>query len=341
MVVGGIVIGRRINRERFLFIWILLGSVCSLLPIFIPLAEIYEVAIFLIVLGFSFGVGFPLSLSLVPYFTKVEERGRVSGVIFIFVIGVLPILLNTIKRLDIFTSSLMLAVWRSLSFGIFLIPFKIEPIQFKSVSYLSIIRNKTFLLYFLPWLAFSLVNYFGNQGLGYFYDQSVVDMFFTISFIAGCVSCLVSGWLIDLKGRRFMIIVGLTILGLEYALLSLFPNIQPIQVLYGIVDGAAFGIFTVAFISVVWGDMSNGGQAEKFYALGTAPHLIALMLSAFVVPMLANLGISSIFSLAAFFIFIAIIPIFFAPELLPEEIIRKKELEKYVEEARKMVGKGD
>jgi MFS family permease len=340
MILGSI-IAEKVSRFRFLFAWVLLGVVSTLLPIIFPILSQDLAAIFLAIWGFSFGVGFPSCLALIPYSVGIEERGRVSGLIFFAISLVLPLLMLLVKQFDLFTNLLVLAIWRGLALVILLFRIEINPPKLESVSYLSIIRNKTFLLYFLPWLAFSLVNYFGNQGLGYFYDQSVVDMFFTISFIAGCVSCLVSGWLIDLKGRRFMIIVGLTILGLEYALLSLFPNIQPIQVFYGIVDGAAFGIFTVAFISVVWGDMSNGGQAEKFYALGTAPHLIALMLSAFVVPMLANLGISSIFSLAAFFIFIAIIPIFFAPELLPEEVIRKKELEKYVEEARKMVGKGD
>ncbi|GAI12120.1 unnamed protein product, partial [marine sediment metagenome] len=97
-----------------------------------------------------------------------------------------------------------------------------------------------------------------------------------------------------------------------------------------------FGIFTVAFIFVVWGDMSNGGRGEKFYALGTIAIPIAVMLSIFFSPWLKIIDISSAFSLASFLIFLAIIPVFLAPELLPEKVIKEREIKKYVEGAKKV-----
>ncbi|GAI02969.1 unnamed protein product, partial [marine sediment metagenome] len=112
----------------------------------------------------------------------------------------------------------------------------------------------------------------------------------------------------DLKGRKQVIIAGLVMLGLGHALLSLFPLIPLVQAFYMIADGIAFGIFTVAFIFVVWGDMSNGERGEKFYALGTIAIPIAVMLSIFFSPWLKMIDASSAFSLAGFFIFLAIIP---------------------------------
>ncbi|GAI45731.1 unnamed protein product, partial [marine sediment metagenome] len=101
-------------------------------------------------------------------------------------------------------------------------------------------------------------------------------------------------------------------------------------------DGIAFGIFTVAFIFVVWGDMSNGERGDKFYALGTIPVPMAIMLSLLISPWLAKLGLSGTFSLASILIFLAIIPIFLAPELLPEKVIKERGIRKYVEEAKKV-----
>ena len=143
----------------------------------------------------------------------------------------------------------------------------------------------------------------------------------------------------DLKGRRWGIILALVMSGLGYALFSLSPFISFAQAFHVIIDGIAFGFLTVAFGFIVWGDIANGERGEKFYALGGAPLPIAIGLSTLISPWLVTLGASNIFSLASFFLFLAIIPIFFAPELLPERIIRKRELRKYMEEAKKAAGR--
>ena len=140
----------------------------------------------------------------------------------------------------------------------------------------------------------------------------------------------------DLKGRKVVIIIGLVMLGLGYAMLSLFPPSLFVQAFFIIADGIAFGIFTVAFIFVVWGDMSNGERGEKFYALGNITISIAVMFSIFFSPWLKMIDASSAFSLASFFIFLAIIPIFLAPELLPEKVIKEREIKKYIKEAKKV-----
>ncbi|GAI23066.1 unnamed protein product, partial [marine sediment metagenome] len=109
-----------------------------------------------------------------------------------------------------------------------------------------------------------------------------------------------------------------------------------VQAFFIIADGIAFGIFTVAFVFVVWGDISNGERGEKFYALGSICFHAAVILSLALSPWLKMIDASSAFSLASFFILLAIIPIFLAPELLPEKVIKEREIKKYVEEAKKV-----
>lgn len=158
----------------------------------------------------------------------------------------------------------------------------------------------------------------------------------TMNFSVGALCCLISGWLMDLKGRKLVIIAGSVMLGLGYALLSFFPPNPLAHAFYIIVDSIAFGIFTVAFVFVVWGDMSIGERGEKFYALGSICFHAAVIISLALSPWLKTIDISSAFSFASFFIFLAIIPIFLAPELLPEKVIKEREIRKYVDEAKKV-----
>jgi MFS family permease len=337
MLIGPII--EKINKMRFLFFWILLGIISSLFPIFLTSSE-YEVALLLISWGFAFGIGFPSCLALIPLLTRVEERGRVSGVIFLATYLTLFTLMILIGRLNLLFYSLALAAWRSLSFFALSSHISMDDIdQLKPVSYRSVLQRRKFFIYFLPWLIFCLTNYFEVQVFEQLLGKSIVVLIGAMEFTIGSLFCFVGGWLMDLKGRKWVIIMGLVMLGLGYALLSFFPFITFTQAFFILVDGIAFGIFTVAFISVIWGDISNGERAEKFYALGNSPVPIAVTLSLFLSPWLRMLDASRAFSLASFFIFLAIIPIFFAPELLPEKVLRKRELKKYVEEVKKIAGR--
>jgi MFS family permease len=167
----------------------------------------------------------------------------------------------------------------------------------------------------------------------------MISLIFTIELMVGSFFCLIAGWLMDLRGRKQIIIAGLVMLGIGYGLLSLFPLIPLVQAFYMIADGIAFGIFTVAFVFVVWGDMLNGGRGEKFYALGNITVPMAMMLSIFFSPWLKMIDASKAFPLASFFIFLAIIPVFLAPELLPEKVIREREIRRYIREVKEIAGR--
>jgi len=343
MLIGPI-IAERVNRMRFLLFWIILGIISSLFPIVLgPALGKSEVALLLAFWGFALGIGFPSCLALIPSLTRIEKRGRTSGVIFFSTYILLLLFFIGIKDFSFFSQSLVLAGWRSLAFATFFIYAGIEIAgPLKAVSYISILRRKTFILYFIPWLAFAIINYFESKVLAgeEFLGASLNVLVGAIEFSVGAIFCLVSGWLMDHRGRRWTIIMGLVMLGLGYALLSFFPLNPIVLTFYIITDSVAFGIFTVAFISVVWGDISNGERGERFYALGTIPILAALSLSTLLSSVLESVSKNTAFSLASFFLFLAVIPIFFAPELLPEKVVKEREIRKYAEEAKKIAGRG-
>ena len=156
-----------------------------------------------------------------------------------------------------------------------------------------------------------------------------------MEFTAGGLFCFITGWLMDLKGRKLLIIFGLVAKSLAYAMLSILPPDLVLQSVFVVVDSVAFGIFTVAFVFTVWADIANGQRSEKLYALGAAcvPGAVALTIA--FSPWLESIRITSLFPLAALFLFLAIIPLFLAPELLPEKTLKEREIKRYVEEAKK------
>jgi len=331
-------ISERVDNSSFILFWVILGIVSSLSPIFLMFNE-YGVAAMLILWGTAFGIGFPPCLASISSVISDEKRGFAGGVIFLATYLLTPLLIFATTQLGLFSSLLMLVVWRSLGFVGGFQNLGKNLALLKPTTYSSVLHNRTFLLYLLPWLAFCLVNYSEAQVLEQFFGKSTMALINIVEFVIGAIFCLIGGKLMDQKGRKWVIIVGLVMLGLGYAMLSFFPLISAIQAFYVIVDGIAFGIFTVAFIFVVWGDISSGYCGGKYYALGTLPVLLAMTFSDFASPWLRTLDASSAFSLASFFLFMAVIPIFFAPELLPERVLRERELRKYVERVKEITSR--
>jgi MFS family permease len=336
-MLAGPLVAERFDRMRFIRFWIVLGVISSLIPLFLPSLGEIEVAALLVLWGVSFGIGFPSCLALIPMLTNVDRRGRTGGMIFLATYLVLFLLIVGMPS-NVFSISIMLAVWRGLGLGAFLLRRKMgDGPKLAPVSYLSVLRNGKFFLYFIPWMAFCLVNYFGVQILDQSFGQSMTTLMLVMEFSVGAFCCLICGRLMDLKGRRPMVIAGATMLGLGYALLSVFPPEPFARAFFIVADSLAFGIFTVAFLFTVWGDMSEGMRSEKFYALGNICVPAAVMLSLFASSWLKTVNLSSAYSLASFFIFLGIVFLIFAPELLPERVLRKRELSKYVENVKKTV----
>jgi MFS family permease len=160
-------------------------------------------------------------------------------------------------------------------------------------------------------------------------------MLISIEPIIASLSALATGVISDWIGRKRILIFGFISLGIGYAVIGLLPQFWVSWLLYYVTDGMALGSLTLLFVLVLWGELSQNGS-EKFYAIGETPYFLTGILYMVLTPYLSSIPATSIFSLAAFFLFLAVLPLLYAPETLPEKKIRDRELKIYIEEAKKV-----
>ena len=76
-----------------------------------------------------------------------------------------------------------------------------------------------------------------------------------------------------------------------------------------------------------------------YYLLGGLPYLLASYLSELMKPAVDSFKViqtSTAFSLASFFLFLAMLPLMYAPETLSEKRMKEMELKSYLEKAKKV-----
>jgi steroid 5-alpha reductase family enzyme len=108
-------------------------------------------------------------------------------------------------------------------------------------------------------------------------------------------------------------------------------------IFYTLVDGIAWGAFYTIFLITLWGDLAQGRSSEKYYAIGGLPYLFSnfmrLWLGSYVADAVTS---SAVFSFASIFLFLAVLPLVYAPETLPEKTIKDRELKQYIDKAKKI-----
>lgn len=144
-----------------------------------------------------------------------------------------------------------------------------------------------------------------------------------------------AGVVADIVGRKRVVIAGFVMLGIEYAAMSAFSNLPATLYLFLILDGITWGLFVSIFFTVIWGDLGENHEKEKYYTLGGLPFLLAGFLSILIEPYTSAISTTAAFSFASFFLFLAVIPLMYAPETLPEKQIKERELKSYIEKAKK------
>jgi len=344
IVVSGIfgsTLSNKLQTLRFFYFWVFLGMVSSLSLVLYNGMNVNHAPIISFFLGFSFGLGMPSLLTLFGDFTNVENRGRTAGIVFLAINVSAPIFAVLVKTFDLTTVSIISAIWRGLAL-IMLFPLKTPKKAVgiaKTFSFSSIFQDRAFILYFVAWMLFCFIDNFEKLILG---NPAVLEADFyssmlLIEAIIGSIFGLVGGWLCDFIGRKRVVIYGFVTLGLAYAIISIAPA-KISQYLYFVMDGISLGMLWATFFFVLWADLSQLGNREKYYAIGSAPYFLAILtrviLGPFLAPFIAFPAYA--FSLASFFLFLAVLPLMYAPETLPEKKIELRRLKKYVEEARKV-----
>ncbi|MEM3190217.1 MAG: hypothetical protein QW454_04255, partial [Candidatus Bathyarchaeia archaeon] len=293
-----------------------------------------------LVLGIAYGLTTPTYLSFSAIYSEIERRGRLSGFLLFFT-QFCMIAYCTLLR---FNASLMLLAIAGLKMINIVNLLLYKPLLNQSINmtdrYKDATRNRSFVLYFVPWFMFCLVNYIEEPILRNAFGEETSQLYMISAASAG-ISAFLGGYFCDLKGRKVVSILGFILLGVSYGVLSFLNNFGMVKIFFMSINGIAWGMLYVIFVFVIWGDISEGRVREPYYFLGNLPFLLSniIYFTSEKSKVFNFISLSTSFSIASFFIFLAVVPLLYAPETLPERVIREKELRSYVEKAKRLVEK--
>jgi len=341
-IVGTALMKKSPNRESFLSLWMLVGIVASASMVLLETLDMTFILVVSSLLGISLGLGFPSCLAYFGDYSIEENRGKLAGITF-FASGLCIFFVALLLSFStLVVGALILAAWRGVGLFLFLL-IRSKPDYRKEdvaeVSYRSVLLDRSFLLYFIPWIMFCLINFLEAPVVDSFLGQDFASFIPISEFGIGSFAGLIGGWFADSGGRKRVIIFGFITLGIGYAVLGLFPSLILAWYLYIILDGIAWGIFLLMFYMIIWAELAGNRIKEKYYLLGVLPLLVSSYTQIVFTPYAELTPVSAAFSLASFFLFLAVLPLIYAPETLPERKIELKRLRKYVDKARKVKGK--
>jgi len=333
------------DRKNFLYVWLAAGIGLSVLPLGLSAIDFNSILIISLVFGLYFGLGMPITMGYHSSYINIEDRAKIGGFTFLF-IGLMFALITFIQLNSLLEICLILLILRAVALAVFyLIHNKQEPkVETKTSFFKNVISNKSFVLYFLPWCMFALINFMTHPIQQNIYPSEEYYLLLTAAEnVFTAVFALVSGFIADKVGRKRLSIIGFILLGMAYAVLGLFGSVDALKlnvsIFFTVTDGIAWGIFYVLFLFTIWGDLAQNGTSDKFYYLGALPYVSSYFMQLFFMPFLDQIGLTTIFSFASVFLFLAVLPLIYAPETLPDKLMKDRELKSYIENAKKKAAK--
>ena len=327
----------RVPRVRFFWGWMLIGvftSLCTAIPTESSLSASLAVAV---ALGASMGIGTTICFSYFAESISIGNRGKVAGCV-LFTTLVSSLFAQAIIPLSSMAfGATLLSIWRIWGLPFLLLVPRGKPTVIddtKTPALSAVVHNKTFYMYFIAWLMFAFVDSLGGVILAPI-TKGLSLQIRLIEPLATSFSAIIAGTLSDWIGRKRVLIFGFVSLGIAYAILGLFSGVLVSLLFYFVADGIALGSLWVLFVMVLWGDLTSSGS-ERFYAVGETPFFLTGIFSLILTPYVSLIPQNSSFSLAAFFLFISVLPLLYAPETLPEKNIKNRELEQYVKKAKRI-----
>jgi len=334
----GSIFSNRIRRFTFIYFWIIIGAVVSPLAVLLNNFTLFNMITISILLGASLGLGMPSCLAYFAETTTVENRGKTGGIILLVTNLIGAVLATSLEMFDLNTTLIIFAVWRATALIIFI--FKEGEKQNvtkkrKKPSIKSVLQDKSFLLFFVAWLMFCLIDRFQTpiqkQFLGEDYKSILIA-----GPILGSIAALVGGIFADRIGRKRILLYIFVAMGIAYAINGIV-TIEVITYFLSLsVLSVSTGVMWVLFILVLWGDLAKFVNSEKYYAIGIIPFFLTDIMQRFSADHFLNFSVTSAFSLAAFFLFLAVLPLWIAPETLPEKKMELRRLRNFADEAKRI-----
>jgi len=338
---AGALLAERFQRLHILYFWAIFGVFTFLTLVLFENVTLGGITVFSFLSGASFGFGMPSCLALFADTFPIEKRGGVSGITFLVTnLFALPIIV-LIDSFNLSTNSLIFATWRILSLiAIFMLrPKKVETTQMpqEQPSFSYVLQDKSFIVYVIPWILFCLVNRLGDPIVQPFLEKGLSGVPLAIQPFVGSLFALVGGLLADRIGRKRIVVYGFVSLGIAFAIIGVAPQISFACLFFVLINSISAGLLWVIFILTIWGDLSPRGGTEKYYAMGNMPFFVTWgILQLISTQYLVVIPAYTVFSFASFFLFLAVLPLIYAPETLPEKKIKERELKKYIEKAKKV-----
>ena len=328
-------------RTKSLNIWLFMGALATLFLATLSSDSVLADAFFAFFFGASIGIGLPSCLSYFADSTSVENRGFVGGVIWSTVGVTVLIFAFLISNLGQWEAITVLTIWRLLGGICFSVLNRkhTKPAEQKVPGYLELLRKREILLYLFPWVMFSIINFAEAPLLERVFGAGNFAFMQFVEFALVGIFAIVGGVVADFVGRKRVVIAGFVMLGIEYATLSAFSTSQAAFYLFLILDGATWGLLFSVFFMAIWGDLGENREKEKYYTLGGLPFILAAFLSVLIKPYASDIPPATAFSFASFFLFMAVIPLMYAPETLPEKAMKDRDLKSYSEKALKKAQK--
>jgi MFS family permease len=352
-LLGTLIVEKFKERKLFLYLWLSSGIVLSFLPLTLNVTNMTHIAIISALFGAYFGIGMPATMGYHSSFTNFENRAKIGGFTFL-ILGATFAITGLVQLNSLFEICLILAILRTISLLVFHfihtkavkeIPPKDTAIKAK---FAHIITNKSFILYFIPWGMFTLINFLTAPVQSQIYSSpDELSLFTSMEAVVIALVAVITGFVADKWGRKRLTIIGFIMLGIGYAIIGLFSaNATTIaSMIFTVTDGIAWGIFYVLFLFTLWGDLAQSQQSDKYYFLGAFPYLSSHFMQSLLTPYLSGstplVLPETIFSFASVFLFVAVLPLIYAPETLPEKNMKDRELKTYIQKAQKIVQKED
>lgn len=337
-IIGTTFMKKRFSRDLLLSLWMLLGSISSASIFLLKNGNPFQIYLISLMVGASLGLGFPSCLAYFSDRVSLERRGRISGIVMffafigIFLIGAIISILNFTEGVLVFT------LWRMIGLIIFL-KFnskKAEIDEGVDVKFKLLLLERPLLFYIIPWIMFSLVNFFGYPLQQNYWGIETSTLIAMAEFGIGSIAALIAGYFSDVFGRKRITIAGYVILGVGYAILGILPTNNISLGLYIFFDAIAWGVLAAIFFIIIWGDLAKNRKKDKYFLLGALPFLLSSYISIIIDPYVEIIPISTSFSVTSFFLFLAVLPLLYAPETLSEKTMKEKELKKYIKKAKEM-----
>jgi MFS family permease len=338
LLVGAVLISK-VGRKQMFMLWTLLGVISPFALLALNFARVPITFLIAILFAVSLGLGITNCMQYFTQTTNTGSRGRYSGLIMlisglgIFSLGLL------VQGIEL--TILLLVAWRLIAlFAVLIVkPFEHHEEKIANISYRSILGQRTFILYLIPWLMFSLVTYLSTPIQISIIGQQTVNNLTVIENGVIGLSAVGAGFLMDRVGRKQAAIAGFVLLGISFAFLGLDPTAMISWYLYTVFSGVTWGILLVLFVVCIWGELNQNATSDKYYAIGVLPFVISEFLSLILANYISVGSPYALFSFIAFFLFLAVVPLLYASETLPEKIMKDRELKGYIEKALEQVQK--